>query len=228
MAFDQRLLNRIAADNEAKAAKHLRGLGVDVERIREGPRKRPDYLLRDRSSKVPVAIVEVKTIFSAGVGPDGTHHSTLDPASADKVREMPAVSPNYRSAFEDAVEQYQSLIADVPECRGLPFLVAFISDFFAGPTLLDRRQPEFPEVTGYLVLVENRDMLARANRMSMRELERRLDSGDGSGLPPPAKEWRFLANPHASIPLPPHLRLACLEGYPEDRDRIPPTGAIDA
>lgn len=230
MALDPTHVRILSEQCQKIAEKHLCKLGVRVvPKDRQARRRRPDYVLHDLSTDEPVAVVEVKLIVSAGYDQeDGVHLSTLDESAEGKVRMMPSVAAGYRQALEEATEQYRQLAADEPQHAGLPLLVVFFYDFFADPSLLDRRQPDFPDLSGYLLLVENRELLAVAADMPMDELERRIDSGTAKEMPPPAKEWRLLENQHARVPVPEHIRLACLLGYPEDPEGWDGVGAVPA
>jgi hypothetical protein len=185
-------------------------------------------VLEDKSTEAPVALVEVKAPISAGYdSEDEIHHSSLDPGVLNgKVRCVPAIPEAYRAAMEDAAAKYRTVVEDCPEFADLPFLVVFLPDILAETPLLDRRQEDFPEISGILLLVVNREMYEAASRMPRAEMKRRAMTGDMKDLPPPTKEWRLLRNPHAAVPVPAHLALHCLDGYADDPEDWDGKGAV--
>ena len=229
MPLDPKAIARTSRRNERIAEKHLKKLGVRPERL-DNPgagRKRPDFLLWEGDT--PLILCEVKTIFSAGYDSvEHLHHSALDPRIFDgKARSVPPVSDNYRSEFSKAASQYREVTEDRLELAGLPFVVVVFADLIADTPLLDRRQPEFPELSGILRLEKNRRQREAAEKIPVKRFQRAVIDGN-LRLPPPEKEWRLLENKYANVPVPEHIAMMCLRGYPEDPEDWNVIGPVPA
>src|SRR5262249_18638191 len=168
------------------------------------------------------------TLISGGFDPeDGAHFSTLDPRLPTpydptgetplKIRVRPVSFGNLEQHLDKACQQYRETVADNPEYADLPFVVVLFSDPFGPPLhFIDRRMPQHPEISGLMCLVENRIQNQALKRESLGQLEARMEGHGMAGLPPPGKEWRYVANPHALRKVPREFAEQCLEGWPDD------------
>jgi hypothetical protein len=242
MPLDPDVTNAAGRAWEKVVEKHVeRKLRVKCVRLDLGTpatRNRPDFRLDDLTSGEPIALVEAKTVHSAGYDRKRKAHiSTLDPALVasspefdphedldeldeqellDRLIVAPGVAPNYDEAIADARRKYICTTRECSELAGLPYLVAFLGDWWAPTDLVDRRQA--PEISGFLLLEVDRERDVALRRESLEQLGRRADTGDQRRLPPPAKEWRLVRNRRAANPVPDQIGLHCLDGYPEDPD----------
>ncbi len=130
--MDTRILNRSAFENETIIKKRFEKVNYMVERLDyQGPRPRPDLLISDSSG--PRIICEVKTVFSGGYLTErDAHVSTRDSKLWDSgVFENQIDLTKIDDCLGDAVRKRTAFVADRPELKDLPLIVAFFFDFFA-------------------------------------------------------------------------------------------------
>jgi len=176
--------------NEAAVKKRFEKLGYVVKRLdsKSSKRPRPDFLV-SRSGR-PQMLCEVKTIFSGGYLPDkGFHLSTRDenlgPFTLYR-KDIRLTEVDRR--LSDAVRQRDALVADKPNLKKLPLLVAFFIDFYA-QHLLSRYPRTFnKQVSGILAIKRDETTRKALDEITPAERERRLFDPDWErGLPTSGK-----------------------------------------
>jgi len=207
------IIGRLSATNEAVAEKRFKKMGFKVERLDlQGPRRRPEFLVSDSSG--PILISEVKTIFSGGyLGDRHAHVSTQDPALLNTgVFRTEIDFSRIEDDLADAVRKCKTLALDVPSLADLPLLVVFFFDPFADHfSLYPSRMAGFPGVSGIAKVEIDHAIRAKAQKMSLEELKKVLDSGSMAGWPPNSKDFRIVPNECAKYPLPRHFVDFCLQ-----------------
>jgi hypothetical protein len=209
--------NQIAAANEVSVAKQFEKLGYVVERL-DHPKKtaRPDFLISN-SAGCPQLLCEVKTILSAGyLRERHAHVSMLDDNLANSgVFETKIDLTDINEGLASAVRKRAALVADDSSVADLPLLVAFFFDFFADFLhCLPRQMDE--HISGILTIKDDVARSAAFEKLSRQEQERRLRSGDESGLPPRSKDCVLVRNKDARRVVPQAFQLQCItEGYDE-------------
>jgi hypothetical protein len=202
--------NHDAAANEAKVKKQFEKLKYSVEQLdRNNDNRRPDFLISYSSGRA-LMLCEVKTINSAGRG-----ISTRNP-NLEGIFEIPAdrVAKKINDHIENAAHQRAELVKERPGYASLPFLVALVLDFVVDLVVYPRRFNE--DVSGILTIKPDRALGKAFDELSREEQERRLRSGDASGLPPNTKDFRLVRNKQARRNVPKMFQDQCiLEAYDE-------------
>ncbi len=190
-------------------------------------RRRPEcHLMLENKD---IALLEVKRVESGGAGRrlDGVidpEQMLLTDLCSDfldgNVRSWQGIPPTVPSQLDDARNKYRATVSERPEFSGFPYLIAFERNQFVSLGLVDRRMPAHREISGLVFLVEDRLRYEALAALPLDELERQIETGDDSGVPPPgAVELRLLPNPCARVPVPSAIRDRCeLIGYPNDLD----------
>jgi len=199
--------------NERVVEKRFKRMKMKVARLdNQGPRKRPEFLVSDGAG--PVAICEVKTIFSAAYLKErGVHLSTAD----DEFMKSPAFSavPVDFSKIEenlaDAVSKYRVLLKDHPELAGVPLVVALFFDWYADYfDLYPSKMEQFPDVAGILQVEKDHLIKAKGEKMTLEELEDRIASGSMKGMGANTKAFKLVENECATVKLPRHFVEWCI------------------
>jgi hypothetical protein len=201
--------NRDAAANEVKIKKQFEKLKYSVEQLdRNNDNRRPDFLI-STSPGHPFMLCEVKTINSAGQG-ISMRNPNLGMFSIPADR----IAKQIDDRIEDAAHQRAELIRERPEFADLPFLVALVLDFFVDLNVYERRFNK--EVSGILTIQPDAALGRAFGELSREEQERRLRSGDASGLPPNTKDFRLVRNKQARRNVPKVFQDQCnTEDYDE-------------
>jgi len=204
-----KLLQNKALQNERIAEKRFKKMGYRVERLdRQGPRKRPDLLVVD--GRGPLLVCEVRSIFSGRfLGDRNVHISTEDPRLLDSgVFQREITFEKIEEDLAESIEKYRTLSVDRPECKELPLVVAFFSDFFADEfDYYPSDMPAFPEISGILRIETDYEFQQVASKLSADQiLQRILDRA----MPPRSKAFRLTVNVNAAHPLPQHFIESCV------------------
>lgn len=184
--------------------KRFKKLRYTVEWLDTGKAKRmPEFLVCDGSG--PVLVCEVKTVLAGK--PSKEHNASIslmdddlpDGATFDIELDKSKVDED----LQDASAKYVELLKKRNELKGIPLIVAFHFDFFAGdlsqyPGCMDN----YPLVSGVVTLVKDREIKAWAHDMTLEELKRRIDENDHSGMPQNTAELKLVRNRNASNKLP--------------------------
>jgi hypothetical protein len=158
-------------------------------------------------------VCEVKTIFSGGYLRDrNTHLSTADPAFLNSGLAKHEVDfSRIEDNLTNAVGKYKVLTADVPDLKGIPYLVVFFFDFFADRFhLYPSRMDRFPEVSAIAKVIENHALHEAARALTLEELARRAKTSDFEGLPPPSVDFFLVENECADVAMPTNFRGKCI------------------
>jgi|ERR1051326_2399321 len=217
--LDPKRANDIAAANEVAVAKQFEKLGYLVERLdrKSSKRPRPDFLISD-SAGCPQMLCEVKTILSAGYLRDRHANVSMqdERLAGSGVFSTPIDLTDIDDCLASAVRKRAALVADEPRFADLPLLVAFSFDFYAD--FLHFYPRTFDEnVSGILTIQADIARKQAVDKFSDEELERRIRTGDESGLPPTSKDFALVRNKAAAARrVPKHFQLCChTEGYEE-------------
>jgi hypothetical protein len=209
MAMDGEAANDEADENERKIKKRFEKLRYSVTRLdRNNDNRRPDFLVSDCSGG-PLMLCEIKTINSAGGG-----ISTQNPnlkrfqITADRIQKQ------IDDRIENAADQRAELIKERPEFEQLPFLVALVLDFLVDLHVYPRWFNK--DVSGILTIAPDVELGKAFDELSDAEQERRLKTGDATGLPPNSKDFRLVRNKAARRKVPKDFQDQCItEGYGE-------------
>ena len=208
----------ISDQNEKIAEKQFKRMALTPVRLdkigkRKRPaRKRPEFRLDD-SAKRPVAIVEVKSILSAGPVRDRKFlASTLDPEHFGKGPfSLNADFSDIDNALANAVVKYHDLVEDSPELARVPLVVVLFFDEFADHfNLYQPNMDRFPDVAGILKIESDHLIDAVAKTMSQEEVLARIESGSMAGMPRSTKRFRLLENTCAKRKLPRDFVAKCI------------------
>jgi hypothetical protein len=208
------LIKAISDRNEGIVKKRFKRMKMKPIRLdNQGPRKRPEFLVVDGSEQ-PVVICEVKTIFSAGYLEDqDVHLSTADQRFMESPRfsGVPVDFAKIDENMANAVCKYKVLLKDRPELVGVPLVVDFFFDWYADYfDLYDRRMEPFPDVSGILQVCNDHLIQAKAEKMTLEELEDRILSGSMKGIGPTTKAFKLVENECATVKLPRHFVEWCI------------------
>ncbi len=211
--MDTRILNRSASENETIIQKQFEKANYMVERLDfQGPRPRPDLLISDSSG--PRMICEVKTVFSGGYLTErDAHVSTRDSKLWDSgVFENQINLTRINDCLGDAVRKRTAFVADRPEVKDLPLIVAFFFDFFADFLSFYPRDfgEHFRDVSGILTIESDVARTSAFSKLNAEEQEARLRTGIMSGLPSNSKDFVLVRNKTARRRIPKDFQLLCL------------------
>lgn len=184
--------------------KRFKKLRYTVDWLDTGKAKRmPEFLVSDGSG--PVLVCEVKTVLAGK--PSKEHAASISLMDDDLPTEtgfdIELDKSKVDADLEDASAKYTELLKQRTNLKGIPLIVAFHFDFFAGdlsqyPDCMNN----YPLVSGVVTLVRDREIKAWAHAMSIEELKRRIDENDNSGIPQNTAELKLLRNRKASNTLP--------------------------
>lgn len=201
---------------ELVCEKRFKKLGYRVEWLDKGKAKRmPEFLVSDGAG--PVLVCEAKTVLAGKPLPGVAASVSLmdDDLPTEVTYDLGLDRTKIDEDLGDSTEKYKRLLKLRKHLAGVPLVVAFRFDFFAGSI---QEYPEcmghFPLVSGVLTLVKDRKIKQWAHEMSLEELKRRIDEEDSSGSPPNTKEFELMRSPTAMNPLPTHFVKRCIERRP--------------
>jgi hypothetical protein len=212
--------NERSAANEATVKEQFENLGYVVEKLdrKVSKGRRPDFLISHRAGQRQL-LCEVKTVDTGGYLQDkedkrkGFWVSTHD----DKLGsfECPVSLRKIDDRLADAVDKRKALVEHDSSYADLPLLVAFffdpLAEFLPFHRLsFDERDERFPEVSGILTIERDVARNAAFEKLSDEEQERRLRSGDMSGLPPSTTDFVFVKNQAALRAVPEDFERRCL------------------
>jgi hypothetical protein len=209
MKMDREAANLEALDNEAKIRKQFEKLRYSVTRLdRNNDNRRPDFLISDSAGRA-LMLCEVKTINSAGCGVSTRNENlTAFQIPVDRIQKQ------IDDRMENASDQRAELIKESPEFERLPFLVALVLDFLVDLHVYSRTFNK--DVSGILTIDPDVALGKAFGELSTEEQERRLKTGDASGLPPNSKHFRLVRNKAARRKVPNDFQNQCItERYNE-------------
>jgi hypothetical protein len=203
MAMDGEAVNDEALENEAKVKKQFEKLNYSVERLdRNNGNRRPDFLISNSSGR-PLMLCEVKTINSAGCGVS-THNEKLQAFKIPLDRMQKQIDDH----TENAAAQRAELVKECPQFARLPFVVALFLNALVSLDVYPRRFNE--DVSGILMIQPDVALGKTFDELSDAEQERRLKSGDATGLPPNSKDFVLVRNKQARRKVPKDFQDQCI------------------